>query len=680
MKFFLRAILSLLLTPSFSMAQLNCGNTYAQERLFEQDPLARVKFEKVINQKTDQNSLGKNSSMAATYTIPVVFHVLHKGGTENISDAQLINAVAILNRDFQKQNADTANIVTQFKSLAADCSIQFSLATIDPNGMCTNGITRHFDLNTDWTISASNYIYTWDPAKYLNVYIVKSLPSGIAGYAYLPGTAPTAMDAVVILNSYVGSIGTGNNFTSRALTHEVGHWFNLQHTWGSTNNPGVACGDDGVTDTPVTKGHSQCSLNNAITCTSGITENIQNYMEYSYCTNMYTIGQKTRMDNCLNSSINGRNNLSTYSNLVATGVINPMPACAPIADFNSYSVTCVGNSLVMNDYSYNGSVTNWKWTSALASNTSTLQNGSLTFTASGLAPVKLVAANSYGSDSIVKTIVTVLSASGSGSTNLVQSFETGVFPDSDWIASVPEYGSPFINTYSVAATGTNCVWVNNYFDNPPGPVSFYSPAFNLNAMTSGQLDFKYAYTQQTASNNDQLKVFISTNCGASWTSLFSKSGSLLNTTGGTQTTAFLNPLPSQWSNPMINLQSYLGSQRVYFKFEFTPDVNGAGNNIFIDDINVSGIVSIARNSGVLNDMAVYPNPFNNNLTIKNNGGEKITSVKLYDISAREIMSVSNERLGSDIVEMLNINGLGNGIYFLQIKAGNSVKTVKVSKE
>ncbi|MGZ3918900.1 MAG: M43 family zinc metalloprotease, partial [Bacteroidia bacterium] len=233
MKFFLRAILSLLLTPSFFMAQLNCGNTYAQERLFEQDPLARVKFEKVINQKTDQNSLGKNSSMAATYTIPVVFHVLHKGGTENISDAQLINAVAILNRDFQKQNADTANIVTQFKSLAADCSIQFSLATIDPNGMCTNGITRHFDLNTDWTISASNYIYTWDPAKYLNVYIVKSLPSGIAGYAYLPGTAPTAMDAVVILNSYVGSIGTGNNFTSRALTHEVGHWFNLQHTWGS---------------------------------------------------------------------------------------------------------------------------------------------------------------------------------------------------------------------------------------------------------------------------------------------------------------------------------------------------------------------------------------------------------------------------------------------------------------
>src|SRR5690606_1435743 len=170
------------------------------------------------------------------------------------------------------------------------------------------------------------------------------------------------MDAIVILHNYVGSIGTGNSFRSRALTHEVGHWFNLPHVWGSTNNPGVACGDDGVSDTPVTKGHTSCNLNDA-TCTSGVIENTQNYMEYAYCSNMFTIGQAARLTNAINNNVNGsaRNNLSTANNLSITGV-EPAAVCPPgmMIALPSLNV-CVGESLTLSTYTFSGSPDTYEW-------------------------------------------------------------------------------------------------------------------------------------------------------------------------------------------------------------------------------------------------------------------------------------------------------------------------------
>lgn len=678
MNFFLKVLLLLPVSQVLAQSHFNCGLQSAYERLFTQDPSARLRYERAIN---ESNNAGKNSSAATSFTIPVVFHILHKGGSENISDAQVKSAIAILNRDFQKLNPDTTGIVSQFKNIAADCSIQFSLATIDDYGNCTNGITRHYDLNTNWTGSSGEYQYTWSPSKYLNIYVVKTMQNGAAGYTYLPGTAGAVMDAIVVLHNYTGNTGTASNFSSRTLTHEVGHWFNLSHTWGNSNNPGVACGDDGVSDTPITKGFTSCNLSNAIICTPGVTENVQNYMEYAYCSRMFTQGQKTRMHNSLNSATAGRSNLSSYSNLVSTGVINPITTCAPKAEFMpTVSVTCVGNSVNLTDYSYNAPVTSWKWSSQLSSNTSTTQTGSLTFTAAGLAQVKLVAGNSVGQDSITKPIITVLAGSGSGTTNVVQSFEAGSFPDSLWIASSPEYGSPFILNSSAAATGVKSIWVNNYYDNPNGPVSVYSPAFNLQMSTSAMLGFKYAYAQQSTGNNDVLKVLVSTNCGATWVAAYTKSGSTLNTTGTVITQAFTNPTTAQWKTEIINLTSYSSFAKVYLKFEFTPDANGPGNNIFIDDINFTNIVGHIESTSFVNGISVYPNPFNNELTIENSGEEKIKSLKIYDISSREIASVEGEVLNQSTIRMNNLVSLSNGIYFLSVKTHKGSKTIKLIRQ
>ncbi len=662
---------------AFSQSGFKCGQDVANDYLFSQDKTAKQHFEKLIEDADKLSNIRLNvNNSSSTFTIPVVFHVLHLGGNENISDAQIQDAVTILNRDFRKKNADTLSIVSQFKNLAADCDIEFRLATLDENGNCTNGITRHYTPNTNWTVNFSNYLYTWDRTKYLNIYVVKTMQNGAAGYTYLPGQVSAIADAVVILHNYTGSIGTSNNFSSRALTHEVGHWFNLQHVWGSTNQPGVACGDDGVTDTPNTKGHSSCSLNSAV-CSPGVVENVQNYMEYAYCSKMFTIGQKNRMQNCINSGVAGRDNLSSATNLIATGVINPNFNCAPKAEFTSNSITCVGNNFNLTDYSYNGPVTTWLWSSPSAINTSTLQNGVLTFTNSGLASVKLKVGNAFGEDSIIKQSLIVLSGLNSGILNLIQSFETN-FPDSNWLKFTPQFGCSFATYTNSSASGTNCAWVNNYYDNPTGSVSIYSPLYNFqNLINAPQLSFKYAYAQRLIADNDVFKVYISSNCGGSWTQLFSKSGSQLSTTGALVASPFLNPSQSQWATENINLSAYSGNQKVAFKFEFIPYTPSLGNNFFIDDINISGIVSVIETDSDLNGVQVYPNPVAENLIIKADDLQKIKSVMLFDILGKEL-AVSIEK-NTNYFQLL-VKTLPKGIYFLRIFSSEGSKTIKLFKE
>ena len=149
---------------------------------------------------------------------------------------------------------------------------------------------------------------------------------------------------------------------STALTHEVGHYLNLLHTWGYTNDPGVDClGTDDVSDTPPTKGWTSCNLSGA-TCSSPL-DNIQNYMEYAYCSTMYTEGQKTRMRNALTSSACQRSSLWTTANLIATGISLPAVLCK--SDFKSNNINntvCQGNSLTFNDIAWNGVPTAWNWT------------------------------------------------------------------------------------------------------------------------------------------------------------------------------------------------------------------------------------------------------------------------------------------------------------------------------
>ncbi len=646
-------------------AQLKCDFNNAYNYLFNSNLLKKSKFDSIISLSNNSNVTNKSIS-SISYTIPVVFHVLHLGGSENISDAQIFNAITCMNEDFQKLNADNVNVVPEFTALSADCEIKFVLASKDENGNCTNGITRHYTNLTNWTTNISNYIYTWNPQMYLNIYVVKSMGNGAAGYTFLPGSVSASMDAIVVLNDYVGKIGTSSGYKSHTLSHEAGHWFNLQHVWGSNNNPGVACGDDGVSDTPITKGWQMCNLTNPIICTPGIKENVQNFMEYAYCSNMFTTGQKSRMHAALNSPIAGRDNISTTTNLINTGVINPTLNCSPIADYRSTSsITCVGNTFSFIDQSYNAPINNWQWTSNLASNTSTNTNGALTFTNSGIATIKLKVSNTFGSDSISKDFFIVLSGPTNTTVGVTQSFEQGVFPNTNWIFTSPNSGSAFKTNTTTAATGSNCVWVNNYFDSPNEAVNIYSPAYVFNNLTPASLEFKYAYTQIQAGNNDRLKVLVSTNCGTTWTTIFNRAGAILNSTGTTYNGAYTIPYPQEWQTVNIDISSF-SNQVVYFKFEFTPDINGPGNNIFIDDINVNGTQDAVGFKENLLPMSfkLYPIPAKNYLTIEMK--ENISYIELYSTDGKLLETIKFN--SSQNSQTINLNKYKAGLYFLKINS------------
>lgn len=258
-------------------------------------------------------------------TIPVVVHIIYNDSYSNISDAQVNSGLIAINEDFNAGNSDYNNVVSAFSSIKSNVGISFALASIDPNGNPTTGITR---TESDFTDDAGENVKSlvmWDTDMYLNVWVVDNIESGAGAYAYYPGTAPNGAEGIVCRHSQFGTIGTSSsyNFASTTMTHEIGHYLNLAHTWGDSNDPGedVNCNDDdGVSDTPNTIGTLYGCNTNQSTC--GSLDNVQNYMDYTDCTNMFSNGQRSRMHAALHSSVGGRINLWQYDNLLATGLID----------------------------------------------------------------------------------------------------------------------------------------------------------------------------------------------------------------------------------------------------------------------------------------------------------------------------------------------------------------------
>ena len=662
----------------------------AQDAILEKQDAEAFKTGYKIQPSVEKTN-NPNSTQATVYYIPIVFHILHQGGTENITDVQVNDAVRILNRDYRKLNPDTTITISQFKGIAADISIEFRLATKDPNGNCTNGIVHNVDPNTVWTSGvASYYAYTgttagkWNPTKYLNVYVVKSINGTAAGYTYLPGTFASGdqRDVIVILSTYIGSIGTGQAYSSRALTHEIGHWLNLQHPWGSTNNPGVSCGNDGVTDTPITEG-SNLTCNTALAfCTAGVIENVQNYMDYSYCSTMFTAGQSTRMRTSIVSATAGRSNVITTTNQQATGILTYYQVCVPNANFHaSTRLACTGATVTFSDSSANAHVTTWHWSfpGGTMVGTSTVNDSmpQVSYAAPGTYAVSYTASTTAGSNSITKTSYITIQTSVASHTAFSEGFETTTLPGTDWNISSP--GLNWAITSTAAATGVKSAMINN-FSNSAGNYSILeSNVFDVSGMASPALSFKMTYKQQVSTNNDKLQVFSSTDCGNSWQSRFSRNGAGLANATPPSTSPYV-PISTQFTTYTVNINGIAGSANVRFKWEFFADVAGQGNNLYIDDINLHdasvGINSVESQLG----LAIYPNPSSGNVSIDFNLSEKHTiAVTVTDLLGRTIESVAAKQYSAGEIK-LNIaekTSYQQGVYLVNINVDGNIISKKI---
>jgi PKD repeat protein len=631
---------------------------------------------KELEKVRSHDSQASRSSSGTVYIIPVVFHILHMYGQENISDAQVIDAVNILNRDFRKRNSDTANIVPEFKGIAADCEIEFRLARKDPNGDCTNGIDR---IATPLTEGANDdaKLNQWNPKKYLNIWVARSLErSGVAGYSYYPSTAQMApqIDGIMMLSDYIGSIGTGNPYTSRTLTHEVGHYLDLPHTWGSTNSPGVACGDDGVGDTPVTRGFQFCSVNNSAICNPPVKENVQNYMEYSFCTRMFTTGQKNRMRNALNSIIAFRNNLSTSSNLAETGTDGtPQADCAPKSDFNATRFSCAGAYVYLYDQSWRGTALSYKWLLP-GSDTpeSYVKDPVARYYTPGSYSVTLITSNAEGSDTLTKT--NYIHSIPSPSTNYLpfsESFEDDLYKSKGWI--VYEDTSDNVRWKRTTAAGyysSSSLLLDVFNRTRPGAIhSLITPAFDLTTSLSPALEFKTAYATRAASSTDAFRVYYSLNCGSSWIPVVSSMSSA-DLSAGMLFTSY-SPYVTDWKYHNFSIPSFAISVRTQFLFEFTVGENG--NNFFLDDINIaSTVTSVNGSSNQAATVVVHPNPAHHSSRVSFTLRERqLVTLKIYDLLGKEAVSLLNPTALAPGSYSYDTPPLLPGVYFVKLSAGSA---------
>jgi PKD repeat protein len=670
----------------------HCGQQIKLDALYARYPGMQSEVEMKQQQSWTEGkaNLENNRDLTPpTYIIPVVFHIIHDYGVENISDAQVLDEMMCLNRDYRKQNTDTAALVQPFPGLAADTKIEFRLAHLDPNGNCTNGIEHIASMET-YVGDDGSKLNQWPRDKYLNVWVVKSMEDGIAGYAYFPAAADGffyPFDGVIMLQDYCGSIGTSIPSHSRTLTHEVGHYLSLHHIWGDTPC-GTVCGDDGILDTPVTKGWLTCPTPaTAKICDTAVVENYQNYMDYSYCTMMFTYGQKAAMTYALNSSIADRSNLWQPSNLAATGCLTVQPICKPIADFDANrTMVCEGGAVTLTDLSHSSAGTAWQWILAgPVTLTSSLQNPTFTNLSPGTYNATLVATNATGADTLTKTNYILVSADQSALTaQYSEGFENPNVFSLGYVAN-DRYGngSIFHRSTSAAYTGTGSACLNNYGQSLAGDVDeLITPSYYLSYVSNLQFSFQYSYATASTSaalNTQTLKVYSSTDCGQTWTVRWTRLGSAL-VIGGYTPFFYAPTAQSDWDYVTINLPSSLAQPNVRFKFEFTSPGDNIANNLYIDDINILGTnVGINENSSDAG-FTVYPNPGDGNGTIAYSLNEQApVQCDIFDLAGRVVRSVEQgeQSAGNYTMSVSDATApLATGTYMIRMTIGDKVTTRK----
>ena len=352
---------------------------------------------------------------SGTNEISVIFHVVHNPNNpaENVSNALIMQVFDDLVEDYLLLNANAANARTGFGFVPADCDINFCLATQDPSGnpLSEVGVIRvatnedYYDSDNGeenkMKASSTNGSQIWNRNNYLNVWICdisNGANSGTAGYAYRPNPTylpGSGIDGIVL--DY--NLGVNND---NVLTHEVGHYLGLDHTWGGSGG----CGnDDGFGDTPITDGPSfdfpgSCSGNQQ-TC-SGTETQYENYMDYANCTVMFTQNQADYMLSILQGI---RSSLLLSPGCDPTNT-PPNSAFASMPAGPSPVIIPVNGSVSFMDQSTNVP-TGWGWTvsgtqgtdwSYINTTNASSQDPQVEFYTVGTYNVTLTASNSYGPD------------------------------------------------------------------------------------------------------------------------------------------------------------------------------------------------------------------------------------------------------------------------------------------
>ena len=579
-------------------------------------------------------------------TIPVVVHIVHRtqdniGANTNISNVQIEDQLRILNEDFSKTNPEFPNPPRNtFINYAGNPEIKFCLASIDPNGNLTTGVTRTSTSKTSWDADYESNdmkqaslggIDNWDPLRYLNIWVCNlSNSSGggqTLGYAYLPGLQgnnnQSWKDGLVVDFMFFGTTGSvSSSSDGRTTTHEIGHYLGLNHTFCET---GGCCDNDlnsqygwgGVDDTPATEEIYFGSVNSNTsnnTCndlsysnifTTNVLDMDENYMSYASDTWMFSQGQVNAMLGTLNASTfqGGRADLKN-----STVSVN----CSGIITLDSWNCDSQGNC-----------------------NDPGTGNGSYT---------------SYNA---------CLAVCGCSENNppIIEGFQNGILSNG-WSIGNSDNDKTWDITNLAGFNSGSSIYMNNADYAANGEIDdLLLPTLDLSSSSSIDLTFDYAYSLWTdpfsnPNYSDTLQVLVSNDCGNTWEKIWERAGTnLVTTTPVFSGAAWIPNSNNDWNSESIDLNNYANEDDFVIKFRNITDYE---NNLFLDNINVTLDGSTYIDEKNKKAVDVYPNPTNKYVNVNYDG-------------LKQIFTILGEKLFETNENIINVSSLSKGVYVIRLE-------------
>lgn len=642
-----------------------CSTTEYEDYLKKKNPkrLSAVQFETwiapIIAIEREKRKNNKTQQTQVVYNIPVVIHVIHNGApvntsashtSENISYAQAVSQITVLNQDFRRL-AGTPGAASTGYNLGVDCEINFVLAQQDPNGVTTNGVNRVNMGQAAWSEASIDDIVKpqtqWDPKKYLNMWVVKLVDDTILGYAQFPSgsTLPgignnggadktdgvvASYDAFGTNDVNDGSFNLNPSYNlGRTMTHEVGHWLGLRHIWGDDELCTGADNTSGdyVADTPDsnTENYDCVTISH---CTGN--DMIENYMDYTNdaCMNTFTAGQKARMVAVMTNSVRRKELSSSNGGTPGTS------------------------------YALDGTIAN------------------ITIAVDGCA-------------SNYKSIITIENRGTTTLTTALISYklDSGVTTTYEWTGNLPQYATTNIDLGSVATTS--------------GPHAFEAAMSTIN----GQTDMYSANNTQTKAFTLDSKLNVATptvkfelQCdpyGSETTWTLKNSSGLVIYSGGPYTDSNSGPL-----NAVVNSTFTLTDGECYTFTINDSYGDGIANNTkkgsyTLKDSNdvviatgadfgygESKVLSIAtlavQNFENSEGFYAYPNPVKEVLNVKVSRNFGLpTSLTINNVLGQ---TVYTKKVANEADLQINTSSLSNGVYFITVLKENVKKTLRFIKE